>query len=193
MKINTENRNTIHFKDYMSEIEHTVTKAKLEQNTELPPLFEYTKLNLSRSKKWLKIFKPNVDMIQSVQSMKRKENWIVLTESWCGDAAQNLPQLFKISELTDKISLSLLKRDENLDLMDQFLTNGGRSIPKLIRIDTETNEVIGTWGPRPTSVQEKVIQLKSEGKEYAEEIHKWYAKDKGLLLQKEISELILSE
>ncbi len=190
MKIDTKDRNELQFNDYISEIEQTVTSVLSEENTATPPLFEYTKLNLSRSKKWMKIFKPNEAMIQSVQSMRRKENWIVLTESWCGDAAQNLPQLYKISELTDKISLSLLKRDENLDLMDQFLTNGGRSIPKLIRVDAETNEVIGTWGPRPTPVQEKVMELKNEGKSYAEEIHKWYAKDKGSLLQKELSELI---
>ncbi len=190
MKIDIQNRNELNFNEYLAEIENTIKLVDDKNSIEAPPLFEYTKLNLRRSKKWLKIFKPNKEMIESIQSMKRKENWIVLTESWCGDAAQNLPQLFKISELTDNISLSLLKRDENLDLMDQFLTNGGRSIPKLIRVDSETNEVIGTWGPRPNPVQEKVLELKNEGKPYAEEIHKWYAKDKGNLLQLEFTTLI---
>ncbi len=190
MKINTSLLNTLQFDEYLSEIETEVSNSKGIDTIDLPPLFEYTKLNLKRSKKWLKIFKPNAEMIHSAETMERKEKWIVLTESWCGDAAQNLPQLYKISELTENISLSLLKRDENLEIMDQFLTNGGRSIPKLIRLDAETNEVIGTWGPRPDPVQEKVIQLKAEGKPYAEEIHKWYALDKGALLQKEFTAMI---
>jgi hypothetical protein len=185
MNIEINPQKTQNFNEYLEEIVEDVANSEHLDDSELPPMMGYTRLNLKRKKKWMKIFKPNEEMTRVMDSLEQNEKWVVLTESWCGDAAQNLPQLYKISELSDQVSLLILKRDENLDIMDQFLTNGGRSIPKLIRLNAETNEVLGSWGPRPQPVQEKVMQLKSEGKDYAEEIHKWYAKDRGKLLQEE--------
>ena len=63
-----------------------------------------------------------------------KENWIwlILTEAWCGDAAQNIPTIEKIARENDRIKTLYLLRDENLELMDKYLTGGARAIPKLI-------------------------------------------------------------
>jgi hypothetical protein len=149
-------------------------------------MIEYTKMNLVRMNRWDKTTKLNDTIVELLKGAP-KQKWLVISEAWCGDAAQNLPVLSKMAELSDNIKLEIILRDENLDIMDAYLTNGGRSVPKLIAID-DNNEVIFTWGPRPIVFQEKVLQLKSEGKEYAEEVHKMYAKDRAATLQAEFVE-----
>jgi len=115
--------------------------------------------------------------------------WLVITEGWCGDAAQNLPFLNKMAELNPNITLKLVLRDEHPELMDEFLTNGGRSIPKVIGLDESLN-VLGSWGPKPIPMQKEFLENKVSqertGKEFTEYLHLWYAKDKGLTLQNEI-------
>ncbi|WP_156288541.1 thioredoxin family protein [Oceanobacillus salinisoli] len=85
---------------------------------------------------------------------------IVLTEDWCGDAMLNIPILLKIAEKAG-MEVRMLLRDENLELMDQYLTNGkSRSIPIFIFVDEQGNEV-AKWGPRAKKVQECVDQKRS--------------------------------
>lgn len=88
--------------------------------------------------------------------------------------------------------MRILLRDDNPEAMNRYLTNGGRSIPKLITIDTDGNELF-TWGPRPQPAQQIIIAWKQNPEaithEDAEkELHLWYAKDKGKTLQHEIVE-----
>ena len=121
-----------------------------------------------------------------------EQTWIVLSEAWCGDVAQNLPYLNKLAELNSKITLTIILRDENLDIMDDFLTNGGRSIPKVIALDP-AKYVLFQWGPRPEVMQTKYNALKKDGLEYAEiskTIHTMYAKDKGVTVQSEFLALL---
>jgi hypothetical protein len=119
---------------------------------------------------------------------------LVITEGWCGDAAQNLPILNTIAEAIEGIDLKLILRDEHLDIMDQFLTNGGRSIPKLIAIEKESNEIIGVWGPRPYKAQQMMVEFKEnptvEYSEFVKEVQLWYARDKGKSVEKEIIDLL---
>lgn len=78
---------------------------------------------------------------------------IVLTEDWCGDAMMNVPILLRLAEKS-AIDVRILLRDENLELMDQYLTNGkSRSIPIFIFIDEQGNEV-AKWGPRADEVEQ---------------------------------------
>jgi hypothetical protein len=113
----------------------------------------------------------------------------VLAESWCGDAAQNLPVFAKIAEANSNITIRILLRDENEELMNQYLTNGGKSIPKLICIDKDFNE-LGTWGPRPTFLQDWLYKEKTsptmEIDELKAQFQVWYTKDKGQTLQREM-------
>src|SRR5690606_13130511 len=85
-----------------------------------------------------------------IMGFDKKVTWLVLTESWCGDAAQTLPVINKVAGLNDKITLRLALRDENIELMERFLSNGAMAIPKLIAIDDANGELIGEWGSRPT-------------------------------------------
>ena len=78
------------------------------------------------------------DVSEKISSIKSKLIWLVLSEGWCGDAAQLLPVINKKAELSENIKLKVLLRDENEELMNQFLTNGGKAIPKLIIIEEET-------------------------------------------------------
>ena len=107
----------------------------------------------------------------------------VLTESWCGDASPSLPVMNKIAELNSNIEFKIVLRDENLDLMNLFLTNGGMSIPKLIVIDNDQEKVIADWGPRPSIATKMVEDYKAEhgslSAAFKQDLQVWYNKDKG--------------
>lgn len=119
--------------------------------------------------------------------------WMVITEGWCGDAAFNVPMFYAIEKLLpEKIKLRLFLRDSNLELMDANLTDGGRSIPKLIVLDQKL-EPVGYWGPRPAALQHMMKQWKEDGlalKEIIPKVHHWYNADQTRSLQQELTELI---
>lgn len=146
-------------------------------------LINYTKLNDRRMKRWDKTIKVNDLQQQIIASSKRPITLLAITETWCGDAAHVLPVINKVAELNDKINLKLVLRDENLELIDAYLTNGGRAIPKILFIDDETGEVLNTFGPRPSEATKMVEAYKAEhGKltpEFKEDLQYWYNKNKG--------------
>jgi hypothetical protein len=80
--------------------------------------------------------------------------------------------------------------------MNLFLTNGTKSIPKLIIIEKETGEVIGDFGPRPTQAKQLIIDYKAAHGVVDEtakiELQKWYLADKGVSIQNEINALIIA-
>jgi len=121
--------------------------------------------------------------------------WLVLTEGWCGDAAFNVPMLAAIEKVVpEKIQLRIFLRDSNLELMDAHLTDGGRSIPKLIVL-SENLEELGTWGPRPANLQTLMKRWKAEGltlKELIPKVHDWYAADATHSVQEELTTLVQS-
>lgn len=152
-------------------------------------------LNDRRMKRLDKTIKITDETAQEIQKLKEAQTWLVLTEGWCGDAAQNLPVLHKMAELNENINLKLVLRDENLELMDLFLTNGGRSIPKLIALDKDNN-VIETWGPRPAVATKMVADYKAEhgilDAQFKQDLQVWYNKDKGKSTQTDFVKIIQS-
>ena len=161
-------------------------------NKEQKKLYEYKKLNLQRSNRIDKNYQPSEELVKSVESIKDKQLWMVITEPWCGDSAQNLPYIAKIAGLNDSIDFRIVLRDSNPDIMDEYLTNGTRSIPKLVVFDTEGNEIF-TWGPRPKEARELIQQLKSEGivkPELYEKLHLWYGRNKGHDIENEFLEIL---
>lgn len=153
-------------------------------------MLNYAKINQQRMKRLEKTTKLSDEVLAAAQQLERKVVWLVLSEGWCGDGAQSLPVINKIAEASPNIELRLLLRDENLEIMDAHLTNGGRSIPKLIALDAETLEELGTWGPRPAEAQQIVLEYKEKGISHSEPLHKWYALDKTKAIQREMAELI---
>ncbi|RNC87806.1 MAG: thioredoxin family protein [Winogradskyella sp.] len=146
-------------------------------------LINYTMLNDRRMKRWDKTVKVSDEAKEVFENSNRKMTWVVLTESWCGDAAHLMPVINKVAELNDNIDYKVVLRDENEALMNQFLTNGGKAIPKLIMIDNETNEVVNTFGPRPSTATNLVNDFKAQHggltPEFKEDLQRWYNKDKG--------------
>jgi hypothetical protein len=154
-----------------------------------------TKLNAHRIKRIDRQIEIIPQLKNTVQSIIDNWEWLILIESWCGDGAQNLPIIAKIASLSDKIKLTIILRDENPSIMDSHLTNGARAIPKLICINQKSKKELGSWGPRPANIQEKVKKIKSDNPlishdEFGRNLHLWYAKDRGLSLQNEFISLI---
>ena len=154
----------------------------------------YTLLNNRRMKRWDKTLRLSEEQEKIIKALNNKVIWLVLTESWCGDAAPTLPAMNKIASLNPDIAMMVLLRDEHTELMDHFLTNGARSIPKLIMLDTNSLEVLGEWGPRPAKAAKMVVDYKQvHGKltaEFREELQNWYNKDKGQESLKELIDLL---
>ena len=89
---------------------------------------------------------------------EKKPEILVITEDWCGDAMMNNPILRRIAEAAD-LDVRAVYRDEDTDLIDQYLTNGGKSIPMYLLLGKD-GEVEATWGPRAAQIQEYVMGLR---------------------------------
>ncbi|NGZ77889.1 thioredoxin family protein [Saccharibacillus alkalitolerans] len=85
---------------------------------------------------------------------------VILAADWCGDVARNVPVVFRVLE-TAEIPVDVMILEENFDLMDEYLTMGGRSVPIVIFADAD-GEPLAQWGPRPEKVQELMRKFKAE-------------------------------
>jgi hypothetical protein len=154
----------------------------------------YTSLNEKRMKRLDKTTKLTEETTAAVSKIDKPVTWLVITEGWCGDAAQSIPVIAKMAAQNPNVDLKLILRDEHLEIMDAFLTNGGRAIPKIVALDTETLDVLGSWGPRPVEAHEMFWKAKNSPDfnypEIQKELQLWYAKDKTLNTQKELVDLI---
>lgn len=181
----------LEFSRYLFEETRKTTSESETYNTE--EILEYTKVNFARIKRVSGHFELSENLTVTLGQIPTKWHWIMLAESWCGDVAQVGPVIAKIAESTENIEFSVVLRDKNPDLMDQFLTNGGRSIPKLICLDANTYQIIGSWGPRPQALQSLMNNWSSEPltlMQKAERLHKWYADDKTEHTQLELNEVL---
>lgn len=185
---------SLDYPSYRALIENRLKEGQTTGDNHSEAMLNFSQLNLQRMKKWDKVIHLSDDLQQAVDRIDNKQEWIVLTEGWCGDAAQNLPLINKLAESNTNITLRLLLRDQNLDVMDCYLTEGGRSIPKLIIVDQATKQELGTWGPRPAPVQEMLYEMKAKGDfsyEYFSLLsHTWYAKDRSKTAQAEFLSLL---
>ncbi|GAB4399715.1 MAG: thioredoxin family protein [Microscillaceae bacterium] len=161
-------------------------------NTE--DILHYSKMNVQRMSRWDKTLQLAEETIEALHQVKTPMTWLVLTEGWCGDAAQNIPVLVKMADQSPLVEIKFLLRDENLDIMDAYLTNGGRGIPKMIVLQSETLEELAQWGPRPEGAQALVNAHKqnpeTDYKTFVEKLHKWYADNKTVQIQAEIRTLL---
>lgn len=156
-------------------------------------LTHYTGLNEKRMNRLDKTVKLTAELTTALEALDRPYIWLVLTEGWCGDAAQIVPVLQHIAEASDRLELRLVLRDEHPALMDRYLTDGARSIPKVIALEAEPLKEVGSWGPRPASAQAMLQAYKAMPEprpsymEFATTLHAWYAKDKTQETQAELT------
>lgn len=186
---------SIDWSAYMYDFERIVAAGSTSGPDRSEAMVAYTKLNLSRSRRWMKQLKilPEVEHGLPVAA---PQHWLVLTEYWCGDAAQCCPAMAELARLTPGITLRFVFRDEQLPLMDRYLTAGGRSIPKLIAMDPATGAELFHWGPRPHAAQELVDTYRAVPPEQRdleamkEALHTWYFKDGCASVQRELLALV---
>ena len=180
--IETSLDKSMSYSQYVELIENLVIQNATTGNDKTQEQVEFTKLNERRVKRWNKTLKIAEETQHKVKKYNKKTTWLVLTESWCGDAAHIVPVINKVAELNSNINFRLVLRDENEGLMNEFLTNGGKAIPKLIALD-EQNEVIGEFGSRPRIATQLVEEYKREygmlTPEFKQDLQVWYNKDKG--------------
>ena len=184
---------SISYEDYSALIDDLVTSGRTTGPDQSEAFIHYTQLNQQRMHRWDKTIQLLPSAETAIRSISTPQTWLVLTEAWCGDAAHSIPVLHALAVLNPLITLRLLFRDENPQLMDRYLTNGvSRSIPKLIGLDTLTREELFTWGPRPAPLQALFLKIKEEGAAYPaikEELQRWYNKDKTIAIQEEMAAL----
>lgn len=184
--------NSFSYQEYMELMEDLVL-AKSTTGEINRDRIDFTALNFNRSRRLNKKLQLSASQSSVFRELGMKQTWLVFTESWCGDAAQTLPVLNKIAEVSENIDLRVILRDEHPELMDNFLTNGTRSIPKLIILDPD-HEVLTTWGPRTAGATKLVTDYKTKfGKidaEFKTQLQMWYNKDKGVSIIAELAEII---
>ena len=187
-------KKSLSYQDYRALLSRLVEENATTGTNQSEALINYTALNDRRMKRWDKTVKISDEDINAIKNATVNQTWIVLTESWCGDAAHVIPVINKVAELNTGINLQLVMRDENEQLMDLFLTNGGKSIPKLIQFDNTTKTVLNSYGPRPTEATKLVNDFKKKHgtltAEFKEDLQRWYNKDKGQNVIKDLIELI---
>lgn len=168
-------------------------KATGEKQSE--ELLHYTLLNEIRMSRLDKKVVIPEDSIQKLLNLKKKYLWLVISEGWCGDAAQLLPVFNKLAIITPNIEMKIVFRDDNPALMNMFLTDGTKSIPMLIILDKQTKNVLSHWGPRPKAATQLVKSYKSQYGKMDEtiktELQLWYLQDKGLSTQEEILDVMM--
>lgn len=184
----------MNYDQYMTLLTDLLAEGKTTGDKQSEAMVGYGKMNVQRMKRLNKTIQLLPELEDVVQGLTRKMTFLVITEGWCGDAAQNVPVFNKLTEHNNQIDVKLILRDENLEIMDGYLTNGGRSIPKLIALDSSTLEVIGTWGPRPETAQVMVSEFKKiengDYSEFVKEVQLWYTKDKTNSMQQELITLL---
>lgn len=84
---------------------------------------------------------------------------LAITEDWCGDAMLNNPIVQKVAEAAG-IEMRAAYRDADTDLIDRYLTNGGRAIPVYLFFN-EAGDVVAKWGPRAPELQQMVIDARA--------------------------------
>jgi hypothetical protein len=189
--------NAMSYQEFYDLVEQLADEGKTSGPVQSEALIFYTSLNRQRMKRINKQFKLRDDLAELAAAIKKPQQWYVLAEAWCGDVPANLPVLAAVAEASENIEFKVVLRDENLDLMNNFLTNGRMSIPKLAAFDKESGDAVLSWGPRPKPAQKLVTDYKAIPKEerepyleFVQKVQKWYVEDKWETIQDELMELL---
>ena len=186
-------KKAISYASYRKLISDLIASGKSSGPIQSEDLLNYSKLNDRRMTRLDKTIQLSQETLLGLKKIDKPITFLVLTEGWCGDAAQTLPVISKIADESDLITLKIIFRDEHEQLMSQFLTNGGKSIPKLLVLNSE-NKVLNTWGPRPNTATKMVQDYKNKYGQldaaFKQQLQVWYNKDKGVNIQEDMLGLL---
>lgn len=187
--------NSHSYTKYRSIVSDLLSQGKVSGHQQSADLVHYTELNEVRMNRLDKKIEITEEVVQKLLQLKKQYIWLVLAEGWCGDAAQLLPIMNKMANFSQHIDLKIAFRDENESLMNMFLTNGNKAIPKLIVFDKDAEKVLGNWGARPKGADQLIKSYKQQYGVVDEtaktELQLWYLHDKGISTQNEIADLML--
>lgn len=183
------------FEEYLRYVNQLAERKDTSGPEKTPERLDATRLNSARMNRIQKTVSLNQSLVNAVMKIDKPMIWLLILESWCGDGAQCAPVIARLAALSPFVSLKIILRDENPAIMDKYLTNGKRAIPKLIFFDTGTLSELSMWGPRPEAIQTEFLKIKSANPGFAhdalmKELHLLYAKDHTLSLQDELERII---
>lgn len=196
MELNTLFKSALTYKEYRELVDKIVLNGKTTGNTQSDKLGEFTKLNIQRMNRLDKTVQLSQQAINSLSENIKSFQWLLIGDAWCGDCAQIIPVINKIAEASQgSIEFRIISRDTYPELIETYLTNGTKAIPKLLVIDSDTNEAVCSWGPRPKPAQEIMLNWKENKdtiawEDFEKELHLWYARDKGITIINEFASLI---
>jgi hypothetical protein len=180
--------------------EYYATVRKYVESDDRPELYNnekmlrYTTENLKRMDHVLQTIHIESKLYNLLTAIRTDLIWVVLAEPWCGDVSQVIPVLYTIASCSEHISFRVLQSDSHPDVLSAYLTDGSRSIPKLICLRADTLEEPGAWGPRPAGLQKIVMENKNDATlsfgAKVRMVHDWYEADKTLSIQDEFIDLV---
>jgi hypothetical protein len=86
---------------------------------------------------------------------------LAIAEAWCPDVFRGLPVFARIAEVSG-MALKVVARDENPDIMDEFLLNGtARAIPVAV-FYTRDHRYIDHWIERPAVAHAEIARVRAE-------------------------------
>lgn len=184
----------VSYSEYKKIITQEAEKNINAEEEEIKHLAEFTQLNLTRIHRLDKTLSLSEEIIQKLEKVKQKFHLLIISEGWCGDASQIIPAINTLVENSAFLEMKITFRDQN-ELIDQYLTNGGKAIPILIILNKNFEEITH-WGPRPQQGLDLLHKFKSSPETYPkEQFHKdlqvFYNHDKGFSVQNEILKILL--
>ncbi len=154
---------------------------------------EFYQLNAARTNRLNKKWQLSDEQKKELDALSNKIELLVITEGWCGDASQILPIIQKMVEYSSNVNARIVYRDQNHDLINQYLTNGTQSIPIVVGIDVSTGKEKFHWGPRPQFGMQLLSDMKNgtiSKEQFYIDLQKAYNKDKGASIFNELLKLI---
>lgn len=184
----------LNYAGYLALIDQLLEDGKTTGPDQLPERVQKSALNRQRMKRWDKTAVLETSLNDKIQKISRKTGFMIITEGWCGDAAQTLPWMNKMVESNPTMFETFYVLRDSTDYINDYLTNGSKAIPVLVAFDINSGNVIRAWGPRPSSITEWLTNLKKSGTltkdEINYELHQYYAKDKGKAFMNDMSDFI---
>ena len=176
----------ITFEQYVKDLEDEILS---DNNLEFKPYYE---LNKKRMERMVNTYRVQEAQMKEFKELNYSGKLLIITEGWCGDAAQSLPVIYRFFKKF--LEIKIVYRDQNEDLMNQYLTNDSKSIP-IVLILNEDKEVVAHWGPRPEFGNELFRHYKNNEETYPkeklmEDMQMAYNKDKGVAIIDEMIKTI---
>lgn len=186
--------NGISYEDYVHLLKDKLNLGLTTDGLKDESLVNYSKLNFSRKKRLSKTLKLGIDYLERVERIEKEINFLVITEGWCGDAAQILPILDLIVKSNSHFESKVVLREEHPELMEAYSYNGTKSIPIIIGFELQGEKVLFQWGPRPEPMLELTRKWKIDESyskvDFSKDLQDWYNTDKGRTTVEEIVTLL---